>query len=484
MTMFCIFVLGILIHGAFPAALDDYVYRNDPYYKFEEIGKESGPGYTMYMINMTSQKWKTEDRLDHPIWWHYLAITIPDKIVYKDAAFMLIDGGSNTDAPPTVSDNFVALTIAFAVSTGCIGADLKMIPNQPIVFKDDPEQKKRKEDAVIAWTWKTFVEKNSSDPEFLLRFPMTKASVRGMDTIASISKQKTGNVINKFFIAGASKRGWTTWTTAAVDKRVVAMAPLVMDLLNMQKSLHHHYRSLGGWTFAFDDYYHLNFTQDLDNPNTTKMATYIDPISYNSRYTSIPKMIVTTGGDEFFIPDDSHYYFGELDGPKLLRKVPNAEHSMAGHEIGLLFSLRAFFLSVITNTTLPGMGWQKEFTPTGGKIYLKTDRTPKTVQAYHAKTTDNKRRDFRLVIGQPGDPSKAFPHIVPWVAENVKDMGNNTYMAEFTNPPNGRWLAFFIQATFDGIDESVHEYTTETMIIPDTFPFPDCSGKTCRGTLV
>lgn len=44
-----------------------------------------------------------------------------------------------------------------------------------VIFRqDDPEQKKRSEDAVIAWTWKTFVEKNSSDPEFLLRFPMTK----------------------------------------------------------------------------------------------------------------------------------------------------------------------------------------------------------------------------------------------------------------------------------------------------------------------
>jgi len=39
----------------------------------------------------------TEDRLDHPIWWHYMTITIPDKITYKDAAFMLIDGGSNND---------------------------------------------------------------------------------------------------------------------------------------------------------------------------------------------------------------------------------------------------------------------------------------------------------------------------------------------------------------------------------------------------
>ena len=27
--------------------------------------------------------------------------------------------------------------------------------------------------------------------------------------------------VSKFMIAGASKRGWTTWTTAAVDKRVM-----------------------------------------------------------------------------------------------------------------------------------------------------------------------------------------------------------------------------------------------------------------------
>lgn len=31
------------------------------------------------------------------------------------------------------------------------------------------------------------------------------------------------------------QRGWTTWTTAAVDKRVIGMVPTVMDLLNIQK---------------------------------------------------------------------------------------------------------------------------------------------------------------------------------------------------------------------------------------------------------
>lgn len=34
-------------------------------------------------------------------------------------------------------------------------------------------------------------------------------------------------------IEGESKRGWTTWTTAAVDKRVFAAVPMTMDLCNL-----------------------------------------------------------------------------------------------------------------------------------------------------------------------------------------------------------------------------------------------------------
>lgn len=38
-------------------------------------------------------------------------------------------------------------------------------------------------------------------------------------------------------VAGGSKRGWTTWTTAAVDKRVFGAIPIVMDMLDLNTVL-------------------------------------------------------------------------------------------------------------------------------------------------------------------------------------------------------------------------------------------------------
>jgi PhoPQ-activated pathogenicity-related protein len=43
-----------------------------------------------------------------------------------------------------------------------------------------------------------------------------------IDATIEFAKQKTGNKIKKYVVAGASKRGWVTWLTAAVDKRVIA----------------------------------------------------------------------------------------------------------------------------------------------------------------------------------------------------------------------------------------------------------------------
>jgi hypothetical protein len=38
-SFLCSFVLIAVFHGTFQAALDDYVFREEPNYHFEEIGK-------------------------------------------------------------------------------------------------------------------------------------------------------------------------------------------------------------------------------------------------------------------------------------------------------------------------------------------------------------------------------------------------------------------------------------------------------------
>jgi len=381
----------------------------------------------------------------------------------------------------SITDDFNWFVSLMAVSTGTISAVIRNIPNQPIVFNADPSQKKRYEDAVISFTWRTFMGDKPDQPEWLLRLPMTKAVVRGFDTLATFGKS-FGADLKKFFICGESKRGWTTWTTAAVDKRVIGFAPIVMDLLNLKKNLMHHYRSLGGWTWAFGDYYFDNITAYMDSPNLQKMADIIDPYTYKDRYT-IPKYIITTSNDEFFIPDNSDYYFNDLPGEKYLRVLPNAEHELIEHRISMFLGMRAFYSSLLTNFKRPVVTWERVFTLNGGRIIFYTDTQPSEINAYYATTSDGKRRDFRILKQDPnGPPGTPVPNPVVYFKDNVTNPKPGVYVAEYDNPKIG-WRNFFIQATFSGPDASNFEFTTQNFIIPDTFPYQECSGLGCIGTL-
>lgn len=57
------------------------------------------------------------------------------------------------------------------------------------------------------------------------------------------------------------------------------------------------------------------------------------------------------------------------------------------------------------------------------------------------------------------------------------------YSVTLASPTSG-WEGFYIQVNFPGIDDTALELTTETQIIPDTYPTSDCHGDTCYGTLV
>ncbi len=159
--------------------------------------------------------------MDHTEWWHWLNIIVPDRL-RETESMMIIGGGSANDTVPVSSEDWL---IEAAIATGSVISSVSNIPYQPINYKGD-QKDDRYEDDLIAFGWRKYLESGASEDklEWLARFPMTRAVVRAMDVVQEISLGFQ-TPVGSFFVTGASKRGWTTWTTAAVDDRVMGIAP-------------------------------------------------------------------------------------------------------------------------------------------------------------------------------------------------------------------------------------------------------------------
>ena len=284
---------------------------------------------------------------------------------------------------------------------------------------------------------------------------MTKAAVRAMDSVKSfMATAKGGNLaVDQFVVAGASKRGWTTWTTAAVDPRVVAIIPMVIDVLNVIPSFNHHYRSYGFWSPAVTDYYNLGLMDELNSPAFSKLLSVVDPYSYRDRY-KMPKLIVNAAGDPFFVPDASKFYFDKLPGEKYLRYMPNADHSLDGTDVDE--NVTAFYLSIIDHFKRPQFGWKFE---DNGDIRVTTTDKPIAVKLWQA--TNANSRDFRVEWVGPLYKSSVLRPTQPGV-----------YVARAPEPPKG-WTAFFVELIYPGAKTKYpFHFTTAVRILPDVEPFP------------
>ena len=200
-----------------------------------------------------------------------------------------------------------------AAKTGSVVTELKMVPNEPLQFVG--EKRTRTEDSLIAYTWDKYLR--TGDDRWPARLPMTKAVARAMDTVTDFLAKPEGGevVVDKFVAAGGSKRGWTTWSIAAVDKRIVAIVPIVIDMLNVVPSFKHHYRAYGFYAPAVGDYVEMGIMGWQDTPEYKRLLEIIEPYEYLERYT-MPKFLINASGDQFFLPDSWKFYYKNLLGQK------------------------------------------------------------------------------------------------------------------------------------------------------------------------
>ncbi len=407
------------------------------------------------------------------------------------------------------------------------------MPNAPIVFSDDPEQMSRSEDEIVAYTFEQFLHDTSRDTD-VVYFAMVRAAVRSMDTMTQFTEEEFGTPVNHFTITGRSKRGWTTWLTGAMDQRVAAIMPWVWDGINVQEVFHHQWRSYGGWSNAIEDYVDNHCMPHIDTPEMLALQDLIDPFHYRTRLT-MPKLVITALMDEFQMPDDEQYWWDDLpSGPtggstepsdgntKWLIKSPNTEHSY-DTGMGVAIPMMGTWISYLLNGwDIPYLTWEYDedtgdvtVEVHGGEVY--------SAQMWFSTTCNDVRRDFRFE--SLDDPCECGPtvedlciQLVTWWDEEPLEPDEDGYFTGHLEPPSdGKWSAFVvnIQMTTEHTDaedpmhtfftrgESITgkargnpdprypntppgilEFTSRGSVVPDTFPYEDCSEETCDGDIL
>lgn len=423
-------------------AFDQYIAKPDPSYKWKLVNKKSENGVTIYGIRLTSQTWRTKPEVNRPLWEHWLTIVKPDKVEF-DTGFLWIVGGD--DKSPQRAD---PMALTFAKKTNSIAVQLNQIPNQPLIFNED--EKPRKEDDLIAYCWIKFMD--TGDPTWLPRFPMVKAAVRAMDTASEFLASEEGGKVSlkHFVVAGGSKRGWTTWLTAAADPRVVALIPISIDLVNVRATMANHYSAYGFWAPAVGNYVEHKVMERGETPEYLQLLKLVDPYFYRERL-KMPKFVLNAAGDQFFTPDSSRFYYDDLLGPKYLRYVPNGDHGMGGTNAAL--SALAFYDAILRKVEIPVMKWKLE---SDGTFRVTASATPKSATLWQANNPN--ARDFRKVtIGSAYKPTELKPD------------SDGSYSVRMAKPDKG-WTAYLVEMTFPGPDNTTMMFSTGVQVIPDTLP--------------
>ena len=424
----------LLFAGSSYGGLVDYINRPDDSYCYEIVETMPIAEGTVIKASLTSQTWQGI------AWKHWLAIMVPETVTHPDNMILVIAGGNNRETPPGLDGGEVRAAIQVAVATNSAIALITQVPNQPL-FNG------LREDQIIAYTYDKFLKSEGDDWPLLL--PMAKSAVKAMDAVQDIMQNEVNQKVKGFLLTGGSKRGWTSWLAAASgDKRVIAIAPAVIDMLNIEPQMHHQLQAYGSYSNQIDDYTDLQLQERMQSEKGKKLQAMVDPYSYKEKLT-MPKLLILGTNDPYWTVDAANFYFSGLPGEKHLIYQPNT-----GHDISLegISALSHFFYAIQQGLSYPKISWEKT-----ARDKMVVSWTKQSGQAY-LWTAESENRDFR----------DARWISKPLKAENRVDVTMNA--------PESGWKAFYIEIRWEGELLFPYGNCTEITVLPDAMPF-DANGN-------
>ena len=290
------------------ADLQTYVSRDEAAFGWTLNNKidSDQPAGRIYDLHFVSQTWQENK------WQHQLQIYQPAGVAPNAKMLLWVTGGG---ARP----DYVWLGMELARKIGAPVAFLYHIPNQPLL------EGKLFEDDLIAETFVRYLK--TKDENWPLLFPMVKSVVKAMDVLQEFGKKEWNAPIDKFIVAGASKRGWTTWLTAAVDPRVEAIAPVVIDTLNMREQMPRQLKAFGAYSSRLAPYSSRGLLPIPETPEGRRLLSLIDPWAYRDRLT-MPKLIINGTNDFYWATDALNLYWDGIPADKWVLYIPNAGHNL------------------------------------------------------------------------------------------------------------------------------------------------------------
>jgi PhoPQ-activated pathogenicity-related protein len=425
------FALGLSLFAA-PSRADLERYIQKPEAEFgwklkEKIESEQS-GDRIYDLQFVSQTWQANT------WQHQLQIYQPRSVAPNSTMFLWITGGSARPA-------YISLGLELARKINAPVAILYHIPNQPLL------EGKLSEDDLIAETFVRYLK--TKDENWPLLLPMVKSVVKAMDVLQAFGKQEWGEPINGFIVSGASKRGWTTWLTAAIDPRVRAIAPVVIDTLNVRAQMPRQLKAFGAYSARLAPYTSRGLVPIPETPEGQRLLSMVDPWEYRDRL-ALPKLIVNGTNDFYWATDALNLYWTELAGSKWVVYVPNAGHDLRRRDkpesdqlTDLVNSLAAFARHQISGRSMPNLTWKHE--TANGRLRLTIDATPapKAARLWVAQT---ETQDFRSA---------------KWTEQAVT-VSNGIMIGEVTPPEQGH-LAFYGELDYE-IDGLKYHLSTQIRV--------------------